>query len=52
MSDFAFENYLGNHDPEPVECEDCEGTGRWEEPDREDGGIDCDTCDGAGVVEP
>lgn len=33
------------------DCDNCGGTGRYAEADREDGGAECDECSGAGDVE-
>lgn len=47
-------------DPEEIDCEDCEGTGKVDNPDydpddedsEEEEQIDCETCDGSGTIEP
>lgn len=50
----------GPNDPEPVDCPDCEGTGRFSRDECVVDGIhypaihgkECDTCDGTGGVDP
>lgn len=58
MSDFALSNYLEAHDPEPVECPECQGAGEYEtnealgQPAFMWKSHPCPACDGQGVIEP
>lgn len=33
------------------DCQNCDGTGRYDQADREDGGADCDECEGSGSID-
>lgn len=53
-SDNSLYAYLENHEPEPVECPECDGKGYLQSlriKHRLPRQVLCDTCNGEGVVE-